>query len=116
MDLGSAVCVTRRPRCLICPLVTLCRSAGRVETGRRIPAAPGEAFERSSRFYRGRLLAVLTALPAGTVAPLDQVRDRLATSGVAEPGPGWTAIAEALARDGLARVEAGGSGVTVGLA
>ena len=29
MDLGATICVARTPRCSICPLRTLCRSAGR---------------------------------------------------------------------------------------
>jgi len=116
MDLGSAVCLSRKPRCLICPLLSACKSAGRVQPARRKREPSIEVFAGSSRFYRGRFLAALAAVPDGTVAPLTSVADRLANLGVAEPRPGWNAIAESLARDGLARIEPLADGLGVGLA
>ena len=116
MDLGSAVCLSRKPRCLICPLLASCGSAGGVRPPRPKRQKPAEDFAGSSRFYRGRFLAVLASVPDGAVRPLTSVADQLASVGVAEPRPGWTAIAESLARDGLARIEPMADGLGVGLA
>lgn len=66
MELGALVCTTR-PRCEQCPVAADCRW---LECGR--PAAPGRrpaaAYYGSDRQCRGRLLAVLRAVP-GPVAP-----------------------------------------------
>jgi A/G-specific adenine glycosylase len=112
MDLGSAVCLGRRPRCLMCPLRQGCASAGLASTGsnRRLPARLGRedgatAFVGTTRYFRGRLLAQLRELPAGERAHLPEIAAQLAARGVAEPPAGWAAIGQALARDGLVRVE-----------
>jgi len=106
MDLGSSVCLGRRPRCLICPLLTGCASAGEgANPSAERKKAVGPGFKGSTRYYRGRLLAQLRELPSGTGAPLAEVTGQLAARGVAEPTEGWVAIGEALARDGLVRVE-----------
>jgi A/G-specific adenine glycosylase len=117
MDLGSAICVERRPRCLLCPLQEGCRSAGRVSAS-RVPGGrkPADAYQVSTRYYRGRLLSQLRSLPAGAIVPLGQVAERLEAHGVAEPPAGWATVAEALARDGLARIEHSVDGMRAGLA
>ena len=40
MDLGSAVCTSRNPRCLLCPLASACK--GRVEGAERFPVKPAK--------------------------------------------------------------------------
>ena len=65
-DLGSQVCVARRPRCAVCPLAEGCPSRGRVFP----PLRRQSPFEGSFRQRRSRLLrAVLEAgrLDAGGV-------------------------------------------------
>lgn len=117
MDLGSSVCVSRRPRCLICPIQLGCSSAGRASARAQPRERPaGSLFVGSSRYYRGRLLAQLRALPAGSSAPLAEVAGQLARRGVAEPRCGWASVGEELERDGLARVERTTADVAVGLA
>lgn len=78
MDLGATVCTARAPKCLICPLRTLCEAAPvdpvRLEALRRSAAKPStpERFERSVRFARGRIIDRLRALEAGrTISFLD---------------------------------------------
>ncbi|MGN6379605.1 MAG: A/G-specific adenine glycosylase [Gaiellales bacterium] len=51
-DLGSQVCIARRPRCEICPLASGCPSRGRTFP----PLRRQSAFEGSFRQRRGRLL------------------------------------------------------------
>lgn len=115
MDLGSSVCVTRKPRCLFCPLQPGCRSAGQVQPVARKSASASDIFAGSSRFYRGRLLAALADLPAGKLAPLGTISEQLAVKGVAEPRAGWATVGGALARDGLARMEPMADGIGIGL-
>ena len=70
MDLASATCAPRAPRCDECPIATLCASRGLVV------AIEGKAasvpFARTSRWLRGRLVATVTAAPAGTWVPLPE--------------------------------------------
>ncbi|HZT07648.1 MAG TPA: A/G-specific adenine glycosylase [Chloroflexota bacterium] len=115
MDLGATVCLSRRPRCLICPIRRWCSSAGRVASG---PRSPGKQppFASSMRYYRGRLLDELRALPAGAVAPLPHIASRLAAAGVAEPPAGWETVSRNLARDGLVRIDEGPEALELGLA
>jgi A/G-specific adenine glycosylase len=57
MDIGATICRKRDPRCLDCPLATMCRSARRVEPAvpKRRAAAP-TSFESTNRWLRGRIL------------------------------------------------------------
>jgi A/G-specific adenine glycosylase len=110
MDLGATICTARAPKCLICPLRTLCEAApvdpGRLEALRRdsvkLPAA--ERFERTVRFARGRIIDRLRALEAGTtISFLDlhgSLRDVLPDRDVDEV----RRIAGVLERDGLITV------------
>jgi len=116
MDLGSSVCLSRKPRCLLCPLQPACKSAGRAQTAIRKPRSPSDLYAGSSRYYRGRLLAALAGLPQGGVTSLESVAEHLAVRGVAEPRVGWHSVGEALARDGLARIEPLDDGIGIGLA
>lgn len=115
MDLGSAICLRRRPRCLMCPLRLRCPSAGRVAHGSASGLKPAATYTGTTRYYRGRLLNQLRSLPVSTMVPLAEVADGLAARGVAEPRVGWRTVAEALARDGLARVEQDEEDIRAGL-
>mgnify|MGYP001817588935 CR=1 FL=1 len=78
MELGATVCVARAPRCGECPLAAWCASAGQVETPprRRVTAEP--AFDRTSRWLRGRIIERLRRLDDGaweTLPPAMGVHD-----------------------------------------
>lgn len=64
MDIGATICQKRNPRCGDCPLLSICRSAGKVADsapGRRAwTAAP---FESTNRWLRGRILDRLRESP-----------------------------------------------------
>jgi A/G-specific adenine glycosylase len=61
MDLGSSICTSGSPRCILCPLRSVCHSSGRVirETRARYRAETHERFEQSNRFLRGRIVDAL---------------------------------------------------------
>ena len=62
MELGATVCVSRNPRCHECPLAHWCVSAGEVATPERRTACGRPAFERTTRWLRGRIIERLRAL------------------------------------------------------
>jgi A/G-specific adenine glycosylase len=70
MDLASGTCTPRTPRCDACPLAVLCASRGMVVVVE--PRARGVPFPATTRWLRGRLVAALTATPAGTWVPLPE--------------------------------------------
>jgi A/G-specific adenine glycosylase len=84
MDLGATVCLARVPRCGICPLAARCPSRGR----RYEPLRRQSPFEGSFRQRRARALRLVTVKPQA-LAELD------------------APVVEALARDGLVRVDDG---------
>jgi A/G-specific adenine glycosylase len=114
MDLGSSICLSANPKCLLCPLRLGCRSAGGLPGRLRKKRQP--EYRESSRYYRGRLLWQLRSLPPGTTESLADIAGNLAAHGVAEPPSGWLSIGEGLVRDGLARMAETEDGVRVGLA
>jgi len=72
IDLGATVCVSRSPRCVVCPLAAICRARA---AGGAIPRAttrPQRAFATSDRRRRGRIIAALAnargGLAVGTLA------------------------------------------------
>ncbi len=64
MDLGSTTCTPRAPRCDACPVASMCASRGTEVVAR--PRSPSVRFPATSRWLRGRLVALLTGAPAGT--------------------------------------------------
>jgi A/G-specific adenine glycosylase len=82
MDLGATVCLARVPRCGICPLADRCPSRGR----RYEPLRRQSRFEGSFREKRARTLRLVASEPQ-------------------ELGDLESPVVEALARDGLVRVE-----------
>jgi A/G-specific adenine glycosylase len=89
MELGATVCTARAPRCEVCPLCEWCDGPVEVAVARR----PGQRFEDSNRWVRGRVVA---ALAAGEGVPRDVAPERL------EPA------LQGLLRDGLIRRTAAG--------
>lgn len=110
MDFGSAVCTSRAPLCLSCPLRTQCKAAktflaARGKTLRRTPAKITERIHRDKsypdRIYRGRILSrVQTHGPLSLQAcgpRIDPNFDPIADSQ-------WLRdMAERLVKDGLLR-------------
>lgn len=65
MELGATVCTARDPGCGACPVAAWCASAGAVRTPPRRARSGEPAFERTTRWLRGRLIERLRALDDG---------------------------------------------------
>jgi A/G-specific adenine glycosylase len=116
MDYGARVC-TPRPKCGECVVAEAC--AWRIERDTRpllvaeetalYHAKPArarrngaEAYEGSRRYYRGRLLDVLRALPPGGTIRLEALAPLLADGHPAPPAEDLRELVDGLVRDGLA--------------
>jgi A/G-specific adenine glycosylase len=73
----------------------------RAATTRRTAAAPPERFEGSRRWYRGRVVDVLRALPPGVTVTLAELGPRVKPDFAPDDLAWLSDIARALARDGL---------------
>ena len=83
MDLGATVCTDATPACLVCPLQGLCRAAFRAgrlareaRAGYRTRPKEGP-WRGSARYYRGRIVAALAALPRGEHLALSALAARV---------------------------------------
>ncbi|HEV8453205.1 MAG TPA: hypothetical protein VGQ45_17365, partial [Gaiellales bacterium] len=85
-DLGSGICIARRPRCERCPLATACPSAGITFA----PLRKQSRFEGSFRQRRSVMLKRLVASQRLDVAELDdrEALDALIADGLAEVAGG----------------------------
>ena len=70
MDLASGTCTRRVPLCDACPLAGLCASRGVVVAVE--PKTRAVPFPATTRWLRGRLVALATGAPAGTWVELPQ--------------------------------------------
>ena len=74
MDLAAGTCTTRAPRCATCPLAVVCASGGVVVAVE--PKSRAAPFPTTTRWLRGRLVAMATGVPAGTWVELpDHIGD-----------------------------------------
>jgi A/G-specific adenine glycosylase len=99
MDIGATLCRPRAPRCDECPARPWCRFAAdqpfaEAPAGRRPPTRPRLPFPSTSRWLRGRLVALLTDAPDGAWVELPQSLGEHGADAIA-------AAAAALERDGL---------------
>jgi A/G-specific adenine glycosylase len=68
-------------------------------------AAQGERFEGSRRWYRGRIVAALRALPPGGTLGLEDLGRQVKPDFSPAEVPWLREIAQALAREGLADLD-----------
>jgi A/G-specific adenine glycosylase len=117
MDLGAMVCTATRPLCPACPLVDLCRAApaflqyGLPERAfralrERRPGYRAEAvpFKQTARYFRGRIIDALRALPPGGALSLAELGPRVRDDYDASQADWLLALVNALARDGLVAI------------
>ena len=97
MDLASGVCGPRDPRCPACPLAPVCASRGLTEQPGR--TARSKPFPTTTRWLRGRLVALATTAPDGWV-PLPETLGAHDSEAIA-------AAAGSLEREGFLEVRAG---------
>jgi A/G-specific adenine glycosylase len=106
MDLGSQICLERNPMCLLCPAQPWCKSAGQVAPVLRERSAPYTTrretpFTGSTRYYRGRIVECLRALPAGATLPLADLGPAIRADYGEEHLPWLRDLIARLERDGL---------------
>ena len=107
MDLGSAVCVSRRPDCPRCPLFAWCQARREAEIQDLPSLRPkGQGtFSGSRRYYRGRVVAALRECPPGSGLPFAVVARRVRGQAAARPPAAWLwQLARDLERDGLVAI------------
>lgn len=109
MDLGAAICTARAPRCLICPLQSVCAAApvdaAQLEAsraGRMRKRSPQQAipFERTTRYARGRIVDRLRELPEGQRISLPDLHHDV-TQKIGRTQVELIKLVETLIRDGM---------------
>ncbi|OAN37116.1 Fe-S cluster assembly protein HesB [Chloroflexus islandicus] len=115
MELGALICTATNPACWRCPLRRHCRAyaaAVAADTAlaetmaapalkRVAEPRPAEPFVGSRRWYRGRIIAALRALPADTALPLSELGRQVRPDFTADHAEWLQQLVRDLARDGL---------------
>jgi A/G-specific adenine glycosylase len=111
IEFGALQCTARRPACIICPLRNDCAAYPTMQVAlqrksARTRQAKNEPFESTSRFYRGRIVEALRALPAdeATGIPLAELGPRVREGFTSDDLPWLRDLIDGLERDGLALV------------
>jgi len=111
IEFGALQCTARRPACIICPLRDDCAAYPTMQVAlqrksSRTRQAKDEPFEGTSRFYRGRIVEALRALPEDESAgiPLAELGPRVRDGFTSENLPWLRDLVDGLQRDGLALV------------
>lgn len=109
IEFGALQCTARNPACIVCPLRDVCLAGPTMQTvladrrGRR-GRNQAEPFESTSRYYRGRIVEELRALPSGDARGIDlnelgpRVREDFSPGDL----PWLHDLVNGLQRDGLA--------------
>jgi A/G-specific adenine glycosylase len=114
MDYGARVCTTR-PKCSECVVAAWCASRDLFTDGTKVaePRAKYRAraarkrepkYEGSARWYRGRIVALLRALPKGERVAVDRLPALIVNGYDALPPASVLELLGGLERDGLASV------------
>ncbi len=109
MDLGATICTARAPKCLLCPMQTVCRAApldavhldrARDVHQRAKGAQAAVPFKDSTRYARGRIVDRLRDLPPGERISLLDLHCQV-TRGIGKTRADLLELIAALLRDGL---------------
>ncbi len=119
MDLGATVCVSRKPRCAACPLLTHCAAQAvlaqplmHVAEPRATYRTKEAPFRGSRRYYRGRIVEALRSLPPAVGMAIPALQAHLTALGAGLTAPKLDTIIAGLVKDGLVVVETTDGGVT----
>jgi A/G-specific adenine glycosylase len=111
IEFGALQCTARRPACIICPLRDECAAYPTMQVALQLKSArssqaKAEPFESTTRFYRGRIVEALRALPEDEPEgiPLPELGLRVREGFTTENMPWLRELVEGLQRDGLALV------------
>jgi A/G-specific adenine glycosylase len=112
MDLGATVCTARAPACPRCPVADLCRFRQDGRTSdippapvRRTKPKPPQPFVGSSRYYRGRVLRVLSGLDPGAGLALPVLGRQIKEDYAGYDATWLESVLTRLERDGLVALE-----------
>jgi A/G-specific adenine glycosylase len=110
MDLGATLCTARAPKCLLCPLQTLCGAAPvdaaslealRSRTVRKRSTQNTIPFEQTTRYARGRIVDRLRELAPGKRISFLELYDDVAPLLPQRTANDVRVLVERLERDGL---------------
>lgn len=111
IEFGALQCTARRPACIICPLRDECAAYPTMQVALQLKSsrssqAKTEPFESTTRFYRGRIVEALRALPEDEPVgiPLPELGLRVREGFTSEHLPWLRELVDGLQRDGLALV------------
>jgi A/G-specific adenine glycosylase len=111
IEFGALQCTARRPACIICPLRDNCAAYPTMQVALQLKSARtrqarAEPFESTTRFYRGRIVEALRALPTDDPVgiPLAELGPRVREGFTSENLPWLRELVDGLQRDGLAFV------------
>jgi len=115
IEFGALHCAARRPACAACPVRVHCRAYPAIleapattRTGTGTGKSAGYRYEGTNRYYRGRVLAALRALPvdAPEGVELRELGSALRPDFTEDELPWISGVVESLRQDGLAAVTA----------
>jgi A/G-specific adenine glycosylase len=111
IEFGALQCTARRPACIICPLRDDCVAYPTMQVALQRKSSATrqvktEPFASTTRFYRGRIVEALRALPADELEgiPLAELGSKVREGYTSEDLPWLRNLVEGLQRDGLALV------------
>ncbi len=100
MDLGAMVCVSRRPKCAVCPLRKHCRAYPGILTVDRPRQAGRPRFKETNRFWRGEIIRQLLRHHSQGMLMLHQGLKKHGRL----PKSRFQTLLRALAKDGLIQI------------
>ena len=113
IEFGALHCTARRPACAACPVRRHCRAYPAIVDApapakTRTRPSSGYRYEGTNRYYRGRVLAALRALPADEAkgVELRELGSALRPDFTDDELPWISGVVESLRQDGLAAVTA----------
>ncbi|MEI8165338.1 MAG: A/G-specific adenine glycosylase [Chloroflexales bacterium] len=125
MELGALICTAAAPSCHRCPIMAVCRANATWRTEeaalvlamganfapaparvvRRVAERRTEPYQGSRRWFRGRLVDALRALPSDVTMPLADLGPLVKADFQPTDLPWLHELVTALAHDGLVRLE-----------
>lgn len=128
MDLGATVCTSGNPQCVRCPLQENCCAFAEMSQHSLFPSGTvlrqlrkvaekkanyqakyqAQPFTSTNRYFRGRIVDFLRAVPAGERIPLVDLGRQIKPTFCDDDLPWLQKVVEGLVRDGLIDCDEGG--------